>query len=223
MINVSQRNKDAQRKQTEPFPLYKRMKEKKKRERKITVQCNNRMDRYRILFSKTTSLIPPRWRRHFIPLYALCFVRACDGWRAWRHTPAVLIHHHIITKGLADWDDLLHPLARCCQTPSFSEDNSVTSTLPLQNKPTLMKDCCVSIKKLQIHCYWHQLECCTPSGTVAWVSHCGTWNDAVWLLKVSKIMFFSGTTSKKISSSYLYKLCRKLVRQYKALWLVKMG
>lgn len=97
----------------------------------------------------------------FHPLYALCFVRACDGWRAWRHTPAVLIHYGIITKGLADWDDLLHPLACCCQTPSFSKDNSVTSTLPPQNKPILMKDCCVSIKKVQIHCYWHQLECCT--------------------------------------------------------------
>lgn len=99
----------------------------------------------------------------FHPLYVLCFVQACDGWRAWRHTPAVLIRHHIITKGLADWDDLLHPLGCRCQTPSFSKDNSVTSSLPLQNKPTLMKDCRVSIKKVQIHCCWHQLESCTLS------------------------------------------------------------
>lgn len=103
---------------------------------------------------------------HPHPHHALCFVRACDGWRAWRHTPADLIHHQIITKGLADWDDLLHPLACYCQTTSFSKDNSVTSTLPPQNKPTLMKDCCMSIKEkkymcAQIHCYSNQLGYCT--------------------------------------------------------------
>lgn len=99
----------------------------------------------------------------FHPMYALCFARACDGWRAWRHTPAVLIHHLIITKGSADRDDLLYLLARSCQTPSFSKDNSVTSSLPLQNKPTTVKDCRMSIKKIQIHSYWHQAGGCTPS------------------------------------------------------------
>lgn len=133
----------------------------KRNKEKITVQGKRRMDRYHVLFYKTTSLIQQDGGNISSPLYSLCFVRACDGWRAWRHTPAVLIHHHIITKGLADSDDLLHPLACCCQTPSFSKDNSVTSTLPPQNEPTLMKDCRVSIKEIQIHRYWHQLECCT--------------------------------------------------------------
>lgn len=62
-------NKDTQ--QNKPF--------QKTKKRKNTVWCKTRMDRYRILFCKTTSLIPPRWREHFIPLYSLCFVRACDG------------------------------------------------------------------------------------------------------------------------------------------------
>lgn len=76
----------------------------------------------------------------FHPPYAWCFVQAFDGWRAWRRTPALLIHHLIITKGQADCDDLLHPLARRCQTPSFSTDDSVTPALPPQNKPSSVKD-----------------------------------------------------------------------------------
>lgn len=108
----------------------------------------------------------------FHPVYALCFVRACDGWRAWRHTPALRIHHLIITKGSADWDDLLHPLACRCLTPSFSKDNSVTSALPPQNKPTSLKDCRVSIKKTQIHGCWHQPDCRTLSWSGARIALC---------------------------------------------------
>lgn len=102
------------------------------------------MDRYPILFCKTTSLIRQDGRNISFPQ---CFVRTCDGWRAWRHTPADRTRHHIITKASADWDDLLHPLACRCQTPSLSKDNSVTSAVPQQDEPTLMKDCCMSIKK----------------------------------------------------------------------------
>lgn len=140
------------------IPSQKSMKKKEK------LQCGGRTEWIGI----ASCFVKPhpsssKMEKTFHSLYALCFVRACDGWRAWRHTPAVLIRHHIITKGLADWDDLLHPLACCCHTPSFSKDNSVTPTLPLQNKPTLMKDCRVSIKNIQIQFYWHPTECCSLS------------------------------------------------------------
>lgn len=98
-----------------------------------------------------------RCRKHFIPVrFVFCPGLLMDEGPGETHTH-ISTHtcsfhppHHVVTKDLADWADLLHLLACCCQTLSFSKDNAVTSTLPLQNKPTLMKDCGVSVRKIQI-------------------------------------------------------------------------